>query len=418
MNKGIRLLAFLMTLLLLLPLVAACKKEGGDTTGSTLEVKWYLGMVASDAYTQPEQLIQGKEEYSYTDLITLPKAGMKITFTDDISDKGVDTKYAKNEAYVISRWVEKDGQWILDPSGHHFAGSANEKSHISVMTEGQSVVYTYISSYDNEVIRLCYRSGQEEEGKKFSHAKVYMEETDQPGTIFSSLGNQVAAFLSTAKNDCWYQELEGITMYAMGDSYFGGSENGIQYVWPNLMSLKYNIEFKNYGMGGTTISNYNSNSMCNRINQMAKGTPDIVLLEGGRNDFNKNMPLGDTTSTDKNTFCGGINNCIDQLQARYPNALIIGVTCWALDNAKPNEVGSVQNEYAQAMLAVCAARGVPCFNAADKQASGVDMDSANFRQTYSQKASDVSHLNTAGMILVEPKFEKYIAECYKTFLAK
>ena len=55
-------------------------------------------------------------------------------------------------------------------------------------------------------------------------------------------------------------------------------------------------------------------------------------------------------------------------------------------------------------------KGIPCFHAADQSLSGVYMDQSGFRSTYCIKPSDVSHLNAAGMKLVFPKFEKFIAE--------
>ena len=226
----------------------------------------------------------------------------------------------------------------------------------------------------------------------------------------------VAEFLKTSKSSMWYEQLKGVTMYAMGDSYFGGSSNGIQYVWPNLMAQKYEMQFKNYGIGGSTIAHGGYVPMCERIDKMATGSPDIILLEGGRNDFSSgSIKVGKVTDQVTTTFCGGINSCISQLKSRYPNALIIGITCWAVDAT--NSAGETQQQYADAMKAVCAEWGIPCFDASDKTLSGVDMDRYSFREKYSQNTGDISHLKTAGMILVEPAFEKFIAEQYAAFLA-
>ena len=55
---------------------------------------------------------------------------------------------------------------------------------------------------------------------------------------------------------------------------------------------------------------------------------------------------------------------------------------------------------------------VPCINAMDQELTGVKMTDANFRSKYCMKASDISHLNEAGMKLVFPVFEKAIADFY------
>ena len=56
--------------------------------------------------------------------------------------------------------------------------------------------------------------------------------------------------------------------------------------------------------------------------------------------------------------------------------------------------------------------GVACINAMDQAATGVYMTDSAFRTKYCMKASDISHLNEAGMKLVFPVFEKAIADFY------
>ena len=46
------------------------------------------------------------------------------------------------------------------------------------------------------------------------------------------------------------------------------------------------------------------------------------------------------------------------------------------------------------------------------------MSSDTFRAKYSMKASDVSHLNAAGMKIAMAHFEKVLAEYYQDFLSK
>ena len=59
--------------------------------------------------------------------------------------------------------------------------------------------------------------------------------------------------------------------------------------------------FSNYGIGGSTISNYVSTNqpMVDRYHFMTENKPDIIIIEGGRNDYNKSVPIGtlDDTST-------------------------------------------------------------------------------------------------------------------------
>ena len=414
-----KLMIFVLIVAMLLPIAASCTRELDE---NEIAVKWHRGFVGSEHHaTNALQLVDKAEGYSYTDVITIPEKGTRITFTDVNTEDMVDTDYADKEIFVVSHWVEKDGEWVLDHPGDNYTGTGGRSGEITRWNK-DDVIYSYITSYDNESIRLCYRSGQTKTNKsKIEFPRVYAKKTFEPGTLLSSKTNVlkdllVHKFLESTKNEQWYDELGGITMYAMGDSYFGGSKNGIDYVWPNLMAQKYDMKFTNYGIGGSSVCNRGYQPMCNRIGTMAAGSPDIILLEGGRNDFVGSFELGEVNSTDPATFCGGINSCIDQLQAKYPNALIIGITCWAYNATNKN--GDKQQDFGNAMMEVCAARGIPCFNAMDVATTGVRMDEKAFRSEYSQDENDVSHLNTAGMILVEPAFEKFIAEEYKRFLAR
>lgn len=270
---------------------------------------------------------------------------------------------------------------------------------------------------------LCLRTDRKKH-QKMKFAKVYSEYVKKTGTLALSGGGTtlkdlaVERFLKASPAEQWFEELSGITMYAMGDSYFGGSKNGKEYVWPNLMAQKYEMNFQNYGIGGSTISNREDKNfypMTERISGMSASAPQIILFEGGRNDFVKGVPLGRDTDTGVDTFCGAVNNCLDQLQRKYPNALIIGVTVWAHEETRS---GQTQEEFGNAMLRLCAARGLPCFNAMDTENTKVNMDNSVFRSKYCQEPNDISHLNVDGMILVEPAFERFIAEAYRAFLAK
>ena len=419
MNRKIRALALLLALLFVLPLCASCTK----LEENQIKVKWHHGLVASDTHdTAPLSVVEKADGYSYSDVITVPNKGTRITFTDFNGEGAVDTEYAGSEVFVVSHWIEKNGEWVIDHPGDNYTGTGGRSGEIAKW-EKTETRYSYVTSYDNESIRLCYRSGQTSKNKrKIEFAKVYTEITAKEGTLLSSKTDilkdlMVADFLETAKQDMWFEELKGVTMYAMGDSYFQGSKNGKAYVWPNLMAQKYDMAFSNWGIGGSTLSTGGSNPMCNRIGNMSAGDPQIVLLEGGRNDFNASVPIGDLNSTDTATVCGAINSCIEQLRQKYPNALIIGVTCWNYDT-QPNKSGHRQADYGNAMINVCEKQGIPCFNAMDETVTGVRMNDKSFRAEYSQDENDVSHLNTKGMILVEPAFEKFIGEQYKAFIAK
>ncbi len=213
--------------------------------------------------------------------------------------------------------------------------------------------------------------------------------------------------------------LMGITMYAMGDSYFGGSSLGKEATWVNQLGEKYGMNYVNYGIGGSTMSDYvtTNNPMVLRYTRMEKGDADIILLEGGRNDRSKEVPLGDFESRDSKTFMGSINIMLDGMLKAYPNALIILVTPW-YHTGKVAATGLSNVDYANAMRSLAEYRNdkrIVCLYAADPNTIGVNMNDANFRKKYCIEPNDVSHLNLEGMKYVLTYMEQFIASEYTKF---
>ncbi len=212
-----------------------------------------------------------------------------------------------------------------------------------------------------------------------------------------------AAHIETYAYPNWYDVLLGRSINLIGDSYVAHSSLESGRTWGVLLSEKYAMDYKGYGQSGNCIVADGGSGvpMLERYKTM-RGQADIVMVVGGRNDYNQRYPVGKVGDTTADTFAGAVGLLIDGLRNKYPDALIIFSTCW--------RVNDEQTKYAEAMMAVCAERGVPCFNAADETLSGVKMGDAAFRASYCVGANDVSHLNDAGMKLVMPKYEKFIAE--------
>lgn len=392
------------------------------TTGQsgTLNVVWHLGYVGSATNGQNFKNVVNPNggSYSYTDVITIAKKGTKITFVDNNSNANGDTGFASAAAYVISNWKQENGEWVIDLDRANYAGSGGSASDIATVS-GSTVTYTYITSEDNENIRLCFRSGQSTSFTPAAYPEVTFLETEELGTYMQTVGG-LDAWAEQSKTEAYHEILKGLTVNAIGDSYFAGNGLDPKLVWPALLAKKYDMTFDNKGMNGSTIGKYvtNKNPMVDRYVQMPDNNPDIVILEGGRNDFNVATPIGTNADTDPAlSFKGAVNDMITKLQAKYPNALIICVTNWNVKGWSSGKPPVLCTGYADAMREVCEERGVVCFYAADIEATGVDMNNATFRSTYCMGPNDVSHLNGAGHKMVFPKFEDFIANAYAEFLA-
>ena len=430
MKKSVflRLFTLLMALLLVVG-CAACTQtpevpeepEAPDNTPDEPEtpkepeITWHFGYVASSTHANtPDQLVVNGDRYSYTDVFTVEKAGTTITFIDDNTNSGSDYRFASSSVYVVSSWKQVDGEWVLDLDGANVAGSNGDlTSLVESKLENGAMVYSYTTFSDNEHLRLCFRSGQKASFTPDVYPKVSMQYTGNEGTAAEQiLLNRWYAELKANFHDT---DLEGLTVYAMGDSYFGGSGLPADQIWLNLWAKKYGIDMTNYGIGGSSVNARGYEPMCIRYTGMKSAQPDIVILEGGRNDYNGQCPIGEMGSNDTSTYIGAWNVLIDGVQRKYPNAMIVMITPWNY----PDEGKSITRlDYANAMKAVAEEQGIYLIDASIVEDTGVNMMSSNFRKEYCKNPDDVSHLNAEGMKLVMPNFDKLISACYTDFLSK
>ncbi len=442
----LRALALMLVASFLLPLLVACSEE--ELEEDQIAVTWHHGMVSSAAHTDsPEQLLDGVDDYSYSDIIHIEKKGTTLTFCDYNTEDMIDTERAGEDVYVISHWVEQNGTWVLDTPGDNYEGKDGRAALVAKPNTNENyILYKYTSTYDNEYVRLCYRSGETaKNARKIDFAKVYLKYTGEKGTFISDTAYYtkitVEKYLINSKDESWYSALEGLNVVVIGDSYFDDSAVK-DCMWIDLLARKYDMELDNHGISGSTVSNdtaiiqsssHNSYGKPKALNPMTERLTyanakkallyssdqvDLVLFDGGRNDFTREVNLGSASleNTNKATFCGAVNYCIDRLQELFPNALIIGITVWG--HEQTNQItGLRQEDFGNAMMEMCALQGIPCFNSMDRELTGVDMDNAYFRSQYCKTASDISHLNAAGMMNFMPVMEKYIAEQYTAFLA-
>lgn len=201
------------------------------------------------------------------------------------------------------------------------------------------------------------------------------------------------------------------TINLLGDSYIAGESLSVDETWGGILADKYGMTLNRYGKGGNGLASPEASGtpMYLRYTEM-KNDADIVFVVGGRNDYNKRYPVGSVGDTAADSFCGALSILIDGLREKYPNALILFSTPWY--------VNEEMKAYSDAMLAVCAQKQIPCFNAADQTLSGVYMNDSAFRAKYCMQANDVSHLNADGMALYFPAVEQFIAEEAEAFWKK
>ncbi len=387
-----------------------------DGKTHVIDVKWHFGYIGSAQHPSYAYLIKASGKYySYTDVIHIEKAGTRISFTDDNTNSGGDTDFASGNALVVSSWMKREFGYSINREGYNYSGSGKGASDVAEKV-GSSVVYTYVTTVDDEYIRLSFRSGETSTFKPAKYPDVKLTWTGEKGTAVRTFENdgKFAEYIEGQKKTVDPSSpLYGKTLYVIGDSYFAGHGLDGKYVWPAILAAKYSMTFENYGKNGSAISDYDPTGypMCQRYKEMKSDPPDLILVEGGKNDYNRNVPIGEPGSSDSGTFYGALRILISGLRSKYPSAQLICITPWNVNGT--NDIGKKVKDYADAMRNFCENERIPVFSADDPALSGVDMTDAAFRTKWCMADTDVSHLNVEGHQMVLPKFEKYILENFK-----
>ena len=116
--------------------------------GVKVDVNWNFGYVGSSTNASwADKINPTGGQYSYTDVIVVPNAGSKVTFTDTNKNG---TSFCSNSAYVFSTWTKSGEEWQF-ASGVP-GGQAEYTDAVQP--------YSYTSTKDNELVILCYNSGE------------------------------------------------------------------------------------------------------------------------------------------------------------------------------------------------------------------------------------------------------------------
>lgn len=397
-----RFAAFAIFVFVLLSSFTSCTPTEKDNEGSEIVDEtedlgiWNFGYIGADTDPDfPRKICDGDPEHLYTDVIELGAAGTRITFT--VENATFDFK----DIFTISFW-ERDGDtWVISEDAPHVSCSDNATVKIE---DKSTATYTYISSVDGECIRFSYRFGPEFLGVL---PTVTVEETEEVGTFYEKF--ERLEYLKMERERAYYNVLEGKTAYFIGDSLFAAHGIGKENSWVNLLGEKYKMNFVNEGINGCTVSDCEngSNPIVNRYVNLPAAQPDFIVIEGGRNDFNKMAAIGSVDENDPTTYLGALAIVVEGLREKYPNAKIIAVTFWKTGTVNKADIAS--NTYVESMIDACEKLGIPCIKAYNEEESGILMTDKDFRAQYCFVPGDVCHLNVEGMKLALTFFEKEIA---------
>ncbi len=323
------------------------------------------------------------------------------------------------------------GQWYASiPSAYLFAGSITDIKAANHGREFVGVGYAIVTLKNGAVLTVQAKTAAS--GVYGRLAEALIKDSNV------TLTDEARAFFEAAVQTMLVADLNELNVLAIGDSLFDGDYLAGKNQWIGLLATECKWNFTNLGHDGWTVA-YNpdvyapgqnvrksmydylfnhsdiyrfggSNASHERgtlYNKTAEDV-DLILLEGGVNDYNWNIPLGTVNDTDGSTLLGAWRLMIDKLLVDYPNATIVFVTSWYVEAQK-----TVDGEVRQRMDYVC--NGIKSLFAAhyagearftvidagNPAVSGINMADYSFRLTYAKNTSDTNHLNENGMKLMQ-----------------
>lgn len=166
----------------------------------------------------------------------------------------------------------------------------------------------------------------------------------------------------------------------LGDSITYGL--GVNNPYPTIIQNNTNCNAVNYGVSGNSIAkagskgqpNAQENPMCIRYSQMDNDL-DYIIVFGGTNDYAYQIPLGEETSTDIETFYGGLNTLIEGLIEKYPGKPLLFLT--PLYRTLSYESGYKFLDYVVAIKNRCKYYSIPVFDLTERSTIKSLIDTIN-----------------------------------------
>ena len=215
-------------------------------------------------------------------------------------------------------------------------------------------------------------------------------------------------------------ELKGKKINVLGDSITEGcGTSAPEKKFTELLARSTGALVRNYGIGGTRIAAQLTPSaeprfdryFASRVDEMDPDA-DAVVVFGGTNDFGHgDAPLGKPDSRDPFTFNGALNLLCEELQTRYPAAVLVFLTPLhrCSEDDEINEFG-IRNQtdlagYCRLIREAAARYGIPFLDLF--AVSGLQPKCEGIRERF---MPDGLHPNDAGHEILARKLEAFLRQ--------
>nr|DAZ48685.1 MAG TPA: hypothetical protein [Caudoviricetes sp.] len=304
-------------------------------------------------FTKVDNLLKNvtlQKEYAINPSYGLPDSvpGKARTSTDYIELRdGCESTYCNTNGYIYYYDASKNFLKSITPQ------SSETPAGIVALPQSDTKIkyirYTFVTT-DDATLATYWITDQ---GKPYENDKLYI-----PKDKIEDM----------SKTESWYK---GKKICAYGDSVTE------QNKWQSYVSSYFNCSFYNRGVGGTTVTQFNSST-----NHMSSDTrietiptdSDVILIFGGHNDWsNAVINMGDLKTdslSESVSFKSAFALMIKKIQIRCPNARIVTMTPVG---GRTEEESTNQDkqfyirdlcmtDFANAVKEVSAYYGIPCID--------------------------------------------------------
>lgn len=214
-------------------------------------------------------------------------------------------------------------------------------------------------------------------------------------------------------------DLDGTSILLVGDSFIAGwVPEQHDYLWSTMLETRCGMDVVCAAVTGSTITNgendgyvYHGSCASYVTRELPQRDFDMILIQGGMNDWMLCEPIGTDDSRDPQTLKGALNCVLDRLEQDCPDSMIVAMSGW-IGSGKTNYEGDPTEVFDQAVREVYAARNIPCLMACDPKISGIYANDAAFREKYFRTKQDSWHLNEAGHLRFFPVAATWLSECW------
>jgi lysophospholipase L1-like esterase len=208
-------------------------------------------------------------------------------------------------------------------------------------------------------------------------------------------------------------ELQGLVLNALGDSVTQANYNITPNNQPPFVSVTgyvkllqdiYGMTVRNYGIGGTRITQTDDgNGFCQRYVNMDNNA-DIITVMGGINDYAYagNVPIGTFGSTDNLTIYGAMDTLCKGLLQKYPEKRLGFLLPFGFNEYKG---AGTWKPYEDAMIQVLEYYAIPYLNL--RKESLINANIGFINTAYFNNA-DKTHPNDAGHRILARKIASFL----------